>query len=319
MNMKKLIAFTLILALAFSLTACRDNNGGEGERTGNDVNINRPDGHNPPPDDLEEASATDFEFVGPAIHRGGSHGIRIANYIGGATRVRIPEMIDGQPVTLIDERTFQNQYITYIYIPNTIERISDNAFEGTGESRFGNEFKEVTLPYGLTYIGNRAFMRTGITTIEIPPTVTFIGNAAFANTNIDSIVIHDSVTYLGEGAFQGCTYLTSAVIGNGITRIYSNTFAQCSALTEVIIGENVEIIGNHAFSHTALTNVVLPDSVTTIESFAFQSLSLERFEFGAGITSISNDAFVRTRINEIYHMGVIYESLNEFLEFLNNR
>ena len=120
------------------------------------------------------------------------------------------------------------QYLKKITLPNSIEIIGGNAFQGTpltqivlpdsvvdiGDSAFRNckNLKSVKLSKNTKYIGNFAFANTAITSIEIPNSVIYINNKAFYYSGLkDSLYIPDSVIEIGSGAFDG-TQITSVSI-----------------------------------------------------------------------------------------------------------
>ena len=111
--------------------------------------------------------------------------------------------------------------------------------------------KYVTLPDGLTSIGNYAFYTCrSLTSITIPNSVTSIGERAFCFcSGLTSITIPNSVTSIGYYAFDDCKSLTSITIPNSVTSIGSRAFAWCSSLTSVTLGKNLTSIGDDAFSY----------------------------------------------------------------------
>ncbi len=95
--------------------------------------------------------------------------------------------------------------------------------------------KSVSLPEGLTNIGNDAFFNcSSLTSIEIPNSVTSIGNYAFYNcSSLTSIDIPNSVTSIGYRAFEDCSWLTSVTIGNNVTNIDDYAFRNCTRLKSI--------------------------------------------------------------------------------------
>lgn len=80
----------------------------------------------------------------------------------------------------------------------------------------------------------KGLIERSLRSITIPSGVTKIGNQAFLSyTGLTSIAIPDSVTYIGESAFQRCTGLTSIKIPNSVTYIGDSAFYICSNLAEV--------------------------------------------------------------------------------------
>jgi hypothetical protein len=180
--MKKFL-IALIFSALFLFTAC---NGGENSGGGN-----------PPPRDLPENPASDFNY------RAVPGGVEITKYIGTLIRVRIPEKIEGVAVTSIGVRAFERSGIMEVYIPNSV-----------------------------IWIGERAFWRnTSLTSVTIPNSVITIGEWAFAeNTGLTSVTIPDSVTHIGFAAFVGCTALTSVTIPDSVTSIGNSAFGAIEGL-----------------------------------------------------------------------------------------
>ncbi len=83
-------------------------------------------------------------------------------------------------------------------IPDGITEIGDDAFYDC----YG--LTDVYLPESIKRIGNGAFSGSGITSIEIPKHVEHIGSFAFNHCNeLMDIIIPDSVKYIGELVFAG--------------------------------------------------------------------------------------------------------------------
>ncbi len=114
----------------------------------------------------------------------------------------------------------------------------------------------LAIPSDVIGIADSAFFGcTGLTSITIPNGVTIIGEEAFLNTGLTSITIPNSVTTIGASAFSGCKSLTSVTIGNGITSIENSVFSGCTNLTSITIPDSVTSISDVAFSDTSLTSI----------------------------------------------------------------
>ena len=134
----------------------------------------------------------------------------------------------------------------------------------------------VTIPDGVTSIGNSAFSRCeSLVSVAIPDGVTSIGGSAFSwCKSLTSVTIPDSVTSIGNYAFSDCTSLTSVTMPDSVTSIGGLAFSWCKSLTSVIIPDSVTSIGNYAFSGCrSLTSVAIPDGVTSIGRQAFDGCS----------------------------------------------
>ena len=125
---------------------------------------------------------------------------------------------------------------------------------------------EVTIPNGVTSIGNCAFWEcTSLISITIPGSVTSIGEWAFFQCGLTSITIPDSVTSIKVSAFQKCTGLTSITIPDSVTSIGNGVFWECTSLTSVTIPSSVTSLDVFAFwGCTGLTSItVKPETPPT--------------------------------------------------------
>lgn len=130
----------------------------------------------------------------------------------------------------------------------------------------------ITIPKGITKIGERAFRRfENLTSITIPEGVKSIGSQAFGEClGLKSITLPGSITEIEPGAFQECSNLSSINIPEGVTVIDKALFLGCSSLKSITIPENVTLIDEYAFSGcSSLTNITIPENVTSIANSAF--------------------------------------------------
>lgn len=184
-------------------------------------------------------------------------------------------------------------------------------------------FTSVTLPEGLTVIGESAFNNCNkLVDISIPDSVTSIGENAFANctglkyneydnalylgnknnpyvllvkakdTAISSCTINNKTKFIYSSAFKNCKNLASIKIPDSVRNMGVRVFEDCSSLTQAVIGKNVKSIGEYAFKFCRLTDISIPDSVESIGVNAFYGCSkLVNVTLGKGVKSIGNDAF----------------------------
>ncbi|MCX4313088.1 MAG: leucine-rich repeat protein [Clostridia bacterium] len=157
------------------------------------------------------------------------------------------------------------------------------------------EIKHITIPDGVTSIGDRAFYGcSSLTSITIPNSVMSIGSGAFWGcSSLTSMTIPDSVTSIGEDAFRCCGGLTNVTMPNSITIIEASIFKDCSSLTSIAIPNSATKIKNHAFCGcTGLASITMPDSLASIWSNAFSDCrSLTSITIPNGVTNIGGFAF----------------------------
>ena len=179
--------------------------------------------------------------------------------------------------------------ITSVSLPDGLTSIGNDAFSGC------SSLSSVTIPNSVTSIGWGAFCYcSSLTSITIPNSVTSIGWYAFDGcTSLTSLTIPNSVTSIGYAAFSSCSSLTSVTIPNSVTSIGDEAFYKCSSLTSVAIPDGVTSIGNSAFYDcSSLTSITIPNSVKSIGSFAFYDCSsLTSVTIGNSVESIGYAAF----------------------------
>ena len=162
-------------------------------------------------------------------------------------------------------------------------------------NEYRTAIKSVTLPDGLTNIGNMAFFGCSkLTSADVPASVTHIGDNAFNGCNaMTSVVLHEGLTSLGQYAFAMCYGLTSIDIPTTVTSIANDAFYSCTGLTSVVIPDGITSIEERTFgSCYELTSVTIPASVTSIGARAFSGDSkLASIDIPAGVTSIGDFSF----------------------------
>lgn len=134
----------------------------------------------------------------------------------------------------------------------------------------------VTVPEGIKYIGDNAFIVPG---------------GATDNT-LTSITFPSTLVSIGDYAFRGNTGLTSITIPSSVTDLGAGTFMACSGITEVTIEAELDEIPDYAFNGTSITSIDLPDSVTKIGTHAFEKCDdLASIEIPDSVTEIGEYAF----------------------------
>ena len=174
---------------------------------------------------------------------------------------------------------------------------------------YNNDITSVTIPYGVTTIGERAFMNCeNLISVSIPNSVTTIEVDAFDRCkSLNSIVIPNSVKQIGNSAFSSCSALASVTIpNNGIDISIGAFFCSCDKLEKALytsdlfihlpenyqgdykIPEGIKTVADGAFhSCEKLTSVTMPSSVTRIGSYMFSNCrSLTSVVLPSGIKRI---------------------------------
>ena len=98
-----------------------------------------------------------------------------------------------------------------------------------------NKLTSVTIPEGITAIGNLAFFNNRISDLELPSSLTSIGREAFnSSKNLTSIVIPEGVKTIGDYAFISCPKLKKLVLPSTLTSIGYWIISGCNSLVTVV-------------------------------------------------------------------------------------
>jgi hypothetical protein len=266
-----------------------------------------------------EQSDSDFEF-----YENPNGGITITHYNYSVPDVVIPGVLGGKTVTAIgDEENFpfENQFITSVTIPDTVNYIGNKAFSNTAIS-------SISIPEGVTEINNSTFRYCRLLkNITFSNNTTRIGAYAFADSGLDAIGIPANVTSIDDLAFYNCRTLREINVD-----INNSNYASADGVLfskdmktlicypgdkrsmEYIIPGSVTVISQRAFSYTKVSKVTIPDEVsdlsyvftdatflsdvniptsaTSIGPYAFHDcMSLQSIVIPEGITSIDEAAF----------------------------
>ena len=103
--------------------------------------------------------------------------------------------------------------------------------------------EKISLPKGLTEIGNKAFYKcTSLKDIELPEGIRIIGNEAFYQTAIQEIKLPSTLVEIGNSAFLKCRSLEFIQIPASVKKIGRWSFHGCGQLKKVeFLGEPEEI------------------------------------------------------------------------------
>ena len=168
------------------------------------------------------------------------------------------------------------------------------------------DITSVSLPNGLTSIGNYAFIWCGhLRSVTIPDSVTTIGSAAFEMCeDLKTITIPNSVTTIGGAAFR-CSGLTSVYIPASVTYMANNAFTQCTDMTEIQVDPSNEAFSSAngmLLSHDGqiliccpggIASATIPETVKEISEGAFASCKkITSIIIPNGVTSIGSNSFV---------------------------
>lgn len=137
-------------------------------------------------------------------------------------------------------------------LPDTLININNAMFTKCSNLSY------INIPNNLKNIGAYAFNDcTSLTTINgiSESNIETIGERAFLKSSISSLILPSTITFIGESAFNSCKSLTEVTLCGYIS---DYAFNVCTALETVNVCESKEIthIGENAFNNTAIYNSV---------------------------------------------------------------
>ena len=164
--------------------------------------------------------------------------------------------------------------------------------------RYHGKGGDVTVPAGVTEIGNSAFSGcSSLTGITLPAGVRKIGDAAFKDCGrLTGMTLPAGLTSIEKYAFYHCRSLTDITLPDGVTRIEEYTFSCCGSLANVTLPNGLRSIENDAFNDCgSLTGLTLPAGLTEIGGGAFWGCdSLNKVTIPATVTRMGKFAFTKS-------------------------
>ncbi len=169
----------------------------------------------------------------------------ITNCYQSAETCRIPEEIDGAPVTEIADSAFSECYF----------------------------LTKLTLPESITKIGRQAFSAcTALESIYLPAEIEYMGAGVFDGcTALKAVDIPAGLTELPEASFYECSALERVSLPEGIEVIEPESFYKCSSLSGITLPESVTSIGDYAFQGcSSIKSIALPAETVNLGKYIFQ-------------------------------------------------
>ena len=195
--------------------------------------------------------------------------IAITDYEYTSANPVIPDMIDGKPVTAIDQNSFippaeETEKIKSITLPDTLTRISNTAFFGNAALTY------VYIPDSVEIIGYGAFQCCySLKKVHLPKNLNSFGYSVFSSSdNLTEMELSDECqTYkvVGDALYskdeKTLIYVVEGLKGSfdvpeNVTKIRDRAFSGIN-LTGVNISKNVEKISGEAFFGSEVTDITV--------------------------------------------------------------
>ena len=229
-------------------------------------------------------------------------------------KVHLPE---NEKFHCIDYETFYGcSSLEEINIPDSVNRIRDNAFSNTAlltaqkdenikyignwaiscERELPLEFEEGTVGIADGFLQGGAFDMFGIVSntskMVFPSSLRYIGSTSFKWVeDMNTVVIPDGIEIIYSNAFEDNSGLQEVIFSGTVGSIRSKAFYGCENLTSVQFnGKMLKNFGESAFSGcSSLTEITLPEGITEISEGLFADCAkLADIDLPESLTSIPN-------------------------------
>lgn len=164
---------------------------------------------------------------------------------------------------------------------------------------------DITIPSGVTWIGNKAFFgNKDITGVTFPESCWYwVDKQAFAFCpNLKTVTFSGSIGGIGDAAFFACTSLQTVTFGGSVGNadsdggIGSYAFSNCTSLKTVDFADSeasLDMLGGCAFSECIrLSSINLPAGTGTLYNDVFVNCSaLESLEIPASAEIVGSHVF----------------------------
>ena len=171
----------------------------------------------------------------------------------------------------------------------------------------GEIISEVAIPAGATELKNFVFYGwSQLTEVSIPEGVTSIGQLSLSYTSIEEFTAPSTLTTIGAQAFAVCTSLKTVTITPSVKTVGGGAFMQCKSLEKVNISDleawmNIDFPGSDAnplkiaknlyLNGEELLSIDVPKNISVIKKNLFYNSKITSVTLHSGVTKIEEDAF----------------------------
>ncbi|MCD7710523.1 MAG: leucine-rich repeat domain-containing protein [Porphyromonadaceae bacterium] len=180
----------------------------------------------------------------------------------------------------------------------------------------GREKERVTVPDGITVIGEYAFSGDGLMKETVlSQGVTEIEKKAFYKcTALKCVNLPDSLEKIGSYAFYKCVSLKKTALPDNVRQLEDGVFSECTGLNTVKLSASLDCIPRCTFLKCeSLKSINIPEGVVYIDCFGFAESGLQALDIPANVRWIRDDAFSGCKdLHTVHIPGSVYVDKNAF-------
>lgn len=217
---------------------------------------------------------------------------------------------------------FDNQNLTSITLPSSLEIIGFDAFNGceslpvvdnvryadcVAVEAIDKTMSTYVLREGTRFIADWAFGGcSDMQSINLPKGLVFIGSGAFRScSQLETITLPESTKHISWWSPFSCQTKVKSdsprfVVENDmLCDMQTGTLISSFATGAAVVPAYVKRIGRGAFSFSGITSITLPEGLKTIDSYAFDFAHLSAIQIPESVTSIGGGAFFENRLTSV--------------------
>ena len=159
------------------------------------------------------------------------------------------------------------------------ESVGGSAIKKIGTGAFapakigGNAINSVSIPEGVTEIGQAAFSGANLKSLELPKSVKTVGKMAFNGAPLESVKFSEGLESIGDNAFEGHK-LAKVKLPDSLKTIGKSAFKSRSperaSIKEVELGKSLQSIGREAFANQNIKEIKVPETLKDVPANAFK-------------------------------------------------
>ena len=159
------------------------------------------------------------------------------------------------------------------------ESVGGTAIKKIGTGAFapakigGNAINSVSIPEGVTEIGQAAFAGANLKSLELPKSVRTVGKMAFNGAPLESVKFSEGLESIGDNAFEGHK-LAKVKLPDTLKTIGKSAFKSRSperaSIKEVELGKSLQSIGREAFANQNIKEIKVPETLKDVPANVFK-------------------------------------------------